>query len=211
MITINLYEYTELTESAKEIAIVEIRVRQDNSSYIRTVDEIIELNDDVFELPEKYLISKLGEDYHSKIGKDFLFERIYSNRIEYDIEYNKLAIASCLNINNDKMFFKLLEIEDLYTFIEYKIKDNDNYCETYISFTPLPGFDDTQYYRLQLASNLFNSFIDMIINYIKEQYEYQWTRDSIEECLREDDKYNEMLFNIDGTIATYTRSQLTEK
>lgn len=210
MVTVNLYEYSELSEEAKNIALGQIRNLYDEDEHNEYLYSIMDLitDDSCFEPPHKYMASILGEDYVEKNNDRFMFVKIDSAERNFwiDENFDRSNIDDMLTVTNESYLFKILGLTQFESVLDFEIsKERDR---PVIEFNIL--FNDTKIPAdlLIQAEKIFDSLVTMILEAFKTHYEYQWTRDAIEDRLSEDDKFENFLFDEVGMKSPILKNKI---
>lgn len=178
-ITIEIYQFNELSNEAKENAIEQIRQkRYDYNDYIHWVIDDCYL----FEPKHDELFNLFGEQYgkmnHPIIGNN-------RKNIYFDFERNWHIYASnAMVINNEKMFLLWLEIpENMHDKIYFSIDStNSRYANTYISFEENEceyEFSEIELKILENAKDKFSNHMENVLKQIEQGYEYCFSNESL--------------------------------
>jgi len=112
MRTITLLNYKELSQSAKAIAIEEVREEmrehETQSAYDWAIDDC-----SLFEPPHAEMAALFGEDYYDRNGSQFVFENKRKG-ILFDDYFETVQITDALEITNDTMFKTWLGIPEIF-------------------------------------------------------------------------------------------------
>jgi hypothetical protein len=112
MRTITLLNYKELSQSAKAIAIEEVREEmrehETQSAYDWAIDDC-----SLFEPPHAEMAALFGEDYYDRNGSQFVFKNKRKG-ILFDDYFETVQIADALEITNDTMFKTWLGIPEIF-------------------------------------------------------------------------------------------------
>jgi len=185
------YEFTELSNEAKEAAIENIR----NTYY--------EYNDFCqWAIDDCALLEPLENELTEILGKDYKFPLIENNRkIYFSLDRNRyIDISNAMTITDDNDFFKWLGIDenlflddDGFLILDYKIgKDTIEFETNDFNI----DFNDEQNKILDSAIEKFESHCEDILTRIESDYEYRFT----DEAIIEDIKANNFEFYNDGKI-----------
>ena len=106
MRTINIYQFDELSEEAKKVAIEKTRERLKQTDYIEAYDWAI---DDcaLFEPSHAEMAELFGDDYYEKNHDNFVFKN-HRKGLEYEGEFGTIHIKEALEITNEEMFLEWL-------------------------------------------------------------------------------------------------------
>lgn len=195
-IQIEIYEFNELSNEAKQNAIEQIRQkRYEYNDYIHWVIDDCYL----FEPKHDELFNLFGEQYgkmnHPIIGNN-------RKNIYFDLDRNSHIDASnAMIINNEKMFLSWLEIpENMHDKIYFTIRStNSRYADTYISFEENECdylFSDIELKILENAKDKFSNHMDNVLKQIEQWYEYRFS----DESLIEEIESNEYQFTEKGNM-----------
>ena len=185
------YEFTELSNEAKEAAIENIR----NTYY--------EYNDFCqWAIDDCALLEPLENELTEILGKDYKFPLIENNRkIYFSLDRNRyIDISNAMTITDDNDFFKWLGIDenlflddDGFLILDYKIgKDTIEFETNDFNI----DFNDEQNKILDSAIEKCESHCEDILTRIESDYEYRFT----DEAIIEDIKANNFEFYNDGKI-----------
>lgn len=112
MRTITLLNYKELSQSAKAIAIEEVREEmrehETQSAYDWAIDDC-----SLFEPPHAEMAALFGEDYYDRNGSQFVFKNKRKG-ILFDDYFETVQITDALEITNDTMFKTWLGIPEIF-------------------------------------------------------------------------------------------------
>jgi len=112
MRTITLLNYKELSESAKAIAIEEVREEmrehETQSAYDWAIDDC-----SLFEPPHAEMAALFGEDYYDRNGSQFVFKNKRKG-ISFEPYFETVQITDALEITNDTMFKTWLGIPEIF-------------------------------------------------------------------------------------------------
>jgi hypothetical protein len=112
MRTITLLNYKELSESAKAIAIEEVREEmrehETQSAYEWAIDDC-----SLFEPPHAEMAALFGEDYYDRNGSQFVFKNKRKG-ILFEDYFETVQITDALEITNDTMFKTWLGIPEIF-------------------------------------------------------------------------------------------------
>jgi hypothetical protein len=112
MRTITLLNYKELSQSAKAIAIEEVREEmrehETQSAYNWAIDDC-----SLFEPPHAEMAALFGEDYYDRNGSQFVFKNKRKG-IEFEDYFETVQITDALEITNDTMFKTWLGIPEIF-------------------------------------------------------------------------------------------------
>jgi hypothetical protein len=112
MRTITLLNYKELSQSAKAIAIEEVREEmrehETQSAYDWAIDDC-----SLFEPPHAEMAALFGEDYYDRNGSQFVFKNKRKG-IEFEDYFETVQITDALEITNDTMFKTWLGIPEIF-------------------------------------------------------------------------------------------------
>jgi len=112
MRTITLLNYKELSESAKAIAIEEVREEmrehETQSAYDWAIDDC-----SLFEPPHAEMAALFGEDYYDRNGSQFVFKN-KRKCISFEPYFETVQITDALEITNDTMFKTWLGIPEIF-------------------------------------------------------------------------------------------------
>jgi len=194
VITQNVYEFNELSEKSKKIALQKYHDRMhdyfDMNFYI--FDDCY-----LFEPKHDYLINLFGNEYGE------LKNPIIGNNRK-NITYNDyygltLQINKAIEINNDKLFLLWLEIPlSMYDKVFYTFSSTRN-GNTKIEFVENDKnyeFTNDELIILENAENIFNSHICSIAKNIQQDIGYHFSDENIIEEINN----NEVYFFENGTI-----------
>ena len=187
---LKIYEFTELSNEAKEAAIENIR----NTYY--------ECNDFCqWAIDDCALLEPLNKELTEILGKDYKFPLIENNRkIYFSLDRNRyIDISNAMTITDDDDFFKWLGIDenlflddDGFLILDYKIgKDTIEFETNDFNI----NFSDEQNKILDIAIEKFESHCNDILARIESDYEYRLT----DEAIIQDIEANEIEFEKDGT------------
>ena len=137
MRTLNLYNYSELSEEAKKKAITEYREEmEENETYEATrwaIDDCA-----LFEPVHDELVAVVGADYYERNGQSFIMKNERDGIALND--YSCINIEKALTITNSTMFLKWLGIPDMFIEdVEYEISDTTTHTKIEISHSRLKG------------------------------------------------------------------------
>jgi hypothetical protein len=111
MRTITLLNYKELSQSAKAIAIEEVREEmrehETQSAYDWAIDDC-----SLFEPPHAEMAALFGEDYYDRNGSQFVFKN--KRKIWFEDYFETVQITDALEITNDTMFKTWLGIPEIF-------------------------------------------------------------------------------------------------
>jgi len=112
MRTITLLNYKELSQSAKAIAIEEVREEmrehETQSAYDWAIDDC-----SLFEPPHAEMAALFGEDYYDRNGSQFVFKNKRKG-ISFEPYFETVQITDALEITNDTMFKTWLGIPEIF-------------------------------------------------------------------------------------------------
>jgi len=222
MVQFTLYNYEELDEKAKSVAIGEMRNQYDNKKYITSLKEESVL-DPFFYEPIDSLKKILGEDYIKTNDNDPIFMskksfiNIQSNII--DLETGNFNIADDLIISDPILLFKALGLPEhlmKYT-ISHKLfisnrKDDNRSADSATPRRPVLTLElDYRFeYSTELRSEIstefqraqvkFSELMLESFNKIKEKHEYKWSRAAIEDNFHKNNTYRNLYFSKQGIL-----------
>ena len=186
-VTINIYEFNELTEAAKQKAIESVReeYNKHNDFALWAID-----NDDLFEPPHQELVDLFGEDYNFPLIKNTR-ESIY-----FDTDRNSfLDCARAMEVTDDTQFLKWLGIDTNISGLEYITFDiftPNNRTNTTILFNEYSSDFDQLIFD---ASYKFDNHIKRVLKRIESDIDYRFSDESI----IEDIEVNNYMFLEDGS------------
>lgn len=197
-INIDVYEFNELSEEAKQAAIEQIRNEyyESNDFARRAIDTCY-----LFEPPHQELISLFGQNFYEELNKNNEYKDIpliKNNRkgIYFDTGRNSfLDCAEAMEVTNKKYFLLWLGIDtneeafkDIYFYIFTPNYRNE---DTTIEFEDFDGsFRDV----VDAAKSKFDNHIQEILKRIEADIDYRFT----DEAIIEDILANDYEFLVSG-------------
>ena len=195
-IKIEIYEFNELSNEAKENAIEQIRQKRYNyNDYVNWIIDDCYL----FEPKHDELFKLFGSEY-SKMTIPLIGNS--RKNIYFDFERNRhIDSSEAMIINNEKMFLSWLEIpENMFDKIYFTIKStNSRYPDTYISFEENEcdyQFSDIELKIFENANDKFSNHMENVLKQIEQYYDYCFSDAS----LIEEIEANSYQFTEDGVI-----------
>jgi hypothetical protein len=160
-----IYQFNELSEKSKEVAIEDFRENKYGDSYI--LDWIV---DDCYLLEPKHddLVASLGSLY-----KDLIIEN--NRKVYFSLDRDRhIDISNAMVIKDDYLFLKWLGLPDeLIDEVSYTIGRDTIYFEKY-PFEEYPNQD-----IIDNAVEKFESHCEDILRRIESSYEYQFSDEYI--------------------------------
>lgn len=187
MRTLNLYNFSELSEEAKKKAILEYRGEMEENeqqeAFRWSIDDCA-----LFEPAHDELVAVVGDDYYDRNG-GFIME---NGRKGIKIsDYSCINIKDALTITNSTMFLKWLGVPDMFiNDIEYEISDTATTTEIEMSHNRLMGdpLADALTGILTQAESKFANHINVIKSRIYSGIEEYFSDDNIIDRLEEDEE-----------------------
>jgi hypothetical protein len=193
-----VYQFSELSEQAKENAIEQVR-----GSYYEYNDFAEWAIDDdyLFEPKHDELVRLFGSNFYEEMnkGKKYTDPPMIGNKrkkIYFDCDRGSyLDCAEAMEINNDSYFLKWLgipaEMEVSYEIFTPSGRNRD----TTIEILSIPDMTPEIEAAISKAEQKFNDHIQDCLNCIRESIEYYFT----DEAIIEDISSNQYEFKADGT------------
>jgi len=169
-----VYEFHELSEQAKEVAIMNEREAKYHSPSISD-----------FIIDDCYLLNPKGVH-------DLIIEN--TRKVYFDLYRGYINISEGMHIKDDKAFLDWLNIpielqnEVYYTIKESTIYFEENDCEYEFTENDNKILDD--------AKEKFEEHCSWILECIEKEYDFQYS----DECIIEDIQCNEYEFTKEGTL-----------
>ena len=197
-INIDVYEFNELSEEAKKVAIEQIR-----NEYYESNDFAHWAIDDcyLFEPPHEELISLFGENFYEELNKNNEYKDIpliknTRESIYFDTDRNSfLDCAKAMEVTNNKYFLLWLGIdtdEEAFKDIHFNIfTPNYRNADTTIEFE---DFDSSFGDVVDVAKSKFDNHIQEILKRIEADIDYRFT----DEAIIEDILANDYEFLVSG-------------
>jgi hypothetical protein len=202
MRTVNLFKFSELSESAKKTAIQEVRynaeVYDSERAYHWAIDDC-----SLFEPPHAEMAALLGDDYYDRNSHNGYGQFVFKNNrkgIHFNEEYLEVEISEALEITNDKMFKLWLGIPEIFHHIEVGITTDHDGTTNIKMGNPFNGDDprkDVIDNIYQNAKVKFEAHIERIAKTIANGIEDYFSDSNIEERIEEDENIE---FNEAGNI-----------
>ena len=194
VITQNVFEFNELSEKSKKIALQKYHDRMQD-----IFDMEFYIFDDcyLFEPKHDQLINLFSNEYNTL--KSPIIGNNRKNIIYNDYYGLTLQIDKAIEINNIKLFLLWLQIpldmhyNTIYTFSSTR---NGNTKINFVEYDSNYEFTNDELNILHNAENIFNSHICSISKNIKENIEYYFSDENIIEEINN----NEVYFFENGTI-----------
>ena len=184
-IEVNIYQFDELSDDAKNVSIEEYRqgMYNDNSFSYWAIDDCY-----LFEPKHEELISLCPE--YGKMKEPMLGN---TRKVYYDLDRNRHIDASNgIVVNNEKMFLQWLGIPDeMHYKIDYTIRATKiRYPDTIIEFQENYRdieISDEERKILDYAECKFSDHMEDVLNRISEAYEYCFSDEYIAQNLEIND------------------------
>ena len=202
MRTVNLFKFSELSESAKKTAIQEVRDNAEEHDSEIAYDWAID-DCSLFEPPHAEMTALLGDDYYDRNSHNGYGQFVFKNNrkgIHFNEDYEEVEISEALEITNDKMFKLWLGIPEIFHHIEVDITTDHDGTTTiemenpFYEDNPLKGVIDTIY---QNAKVKFEAHIERIAKNIANGIEDYFSDSNMEDRINEDE---DLEFNEAGNI-----------
>jgi hypothetical protein len=187
VITQNVFEFNELSENSKKIAL---------QKYHDRMQDIFDMNFYIFD--DCYLFEPKHDELINLFGNEYgeLKNPIIGNNRK-NITYNDyygltLQINKAIEINNDKLFLLWLEIplsmhdKVFYTFLSNR---NGNTKIEFVENDTNYEFTNDELNILHNAENIFNYHVCNIAKNIKENIEYHFSDENIIEEINNNEVY----------------------
>lgn len=172
MRTINIYQFNELSEEAKKVAIEKMRERLKHTDSYEAYDWAI---DDcaLFEPAHKEMAELFGEDYYEKNNDNFVFKN-HRKGLDYEGSFGTIHIKEALEITNKEMFLEWLGFPKKYQkYISFEFFEN-HYTSTYLKIDNEFLESDPRYnYVAALIKNAeekFKTHVEEIKSRIERSY-----------------------------------------
>lgn len=195
-IQVNIYEFDELTENAKEKAIEQVRQKRYGNEDIFNFWAIDDCY--LFEPKHDELVELFGERY-TKMDEPILGN---TRKVYFDLDRNShLDADEGIIVNNEEMFLAWLGIpKEIHEKVYFSIKDKGiRHPDTTIEFEPNDyeyEFTDEEEKILEDAIDKFENHMDDVLSNIRSAYEYEFTDEAIIKHI----KNVEYTFTEDGAI-----------
>lgn len=196
MRTINIYQFNELSEEAKKVAIEKMRERLKQTDSYEAYDWAI---DDcaLFEPAHKEMAELFGEDYYEKNNDNFVFKN-HRKGLDYEGSFGTIHIKEALEITSKEMFLEWLGFPKKYQkYISFEFFEN-HYTSTYLKIDNEFLESDPRYnYVAALIKNAeekFKTHVEEIKSRIKRSYDDYFSDAEMEIRISE----NEMEFYENG-------------
>lgn len=196
MRTINIYQFNELSEEAKKVAIEKMRERLKHTNSDEAYDWAI---DDcaLFEPPHKEMAELFGEDYYEKNHDNFVFKN-HRKGLDYEGSFGTIHIKEALEITNKEMFLEWLGFPKKYQkYISFNFFQNPYTSTTLIIDNEFLESDPRYNYVAALIKNAeekFKTHVEEIKSRIESSYDDYFSDDEMEIRISE----NEMEFYENG-------------
>lgn len=196
MRTINIYQFNELSEEAKKVAIEKMRERlkqtESYEAYGWAIDDCA-----LFEPAHKEMAELFGEDYYEKNNDNFVFKN-HRKGLDYEGSFGTIHIKEALEITNKEMFLEWLGFPKKYQkYISFEFFEN-HYTSTYLKIDNEFLESDPRYnYVAALIKNAeekFKTHVEEIKSRIKSSYDDYFSDAEMEIRISE----NEMEFYENG-------------
>lgn len=194
MRTINIYQFNELSEEAKKVAIEKMRTRLEQTesyeAYSWAIDDCA-----LFEPAHAEMAELFGDDYYEKNHDNFVFK---NHRKGLEVEFGTINIKEALEITNEEMFLEWLGLPKKYhKYISFEFYEN-HYTSTYLKINNEFLQSDPRYnYVKALVKNAeekFKTHVEEIKNRIERGYIDYFSDEEMEIRISE----NEMEFYENG-------------
>jgi hypothetical protein len=201
MRTVTLFKFSELSESAKKIAIQEVRDHAEEHDSDIAYDWAID-DCSLFEPPHAEMAALLGEDYYDRNSHNGYGRFVFKNNrkgIYFNEDYEEVEISEALEITNDKMFKLWLGIPEIFHHIEVKT-GSDHDGTTIEMENPFNGDDPRKGVIDNICQNAkvkFEAHIERIAKNIKAGIEEYFSDSNLEDRINENE---DLEFNEAGNI-----------
>jgi len=195
-LTINIYNFKELSPEASEFAIREL---SNNIDEMIDISQYIIDDDALLEPKHEDLVKAFGENYWEKFKSGFLINN--TRNIQYDIDYYSINISNAIKIDDDGLFLKYLGIPyDLMDKISYEILADE------IVFHSDDELSENENEILREAYEKFLSLVDEILIRIESSYKYLHSKEFLVEHIES----NDIKFFKSGKMLSYSlKKELT--
>lgn len=196
MRTINIYQFNELSEEAKKVAIEKMRERLEQTESYEAYEWAID-DCSLFEPQHKEMAELFGEDYYEKNNDNFVFKN-HRKGLDYEGSFGTINIKEALEITNEEMFLEWLGLPKKYhKYISFEFYEN-HYTSTYLKIDNEFLESDPRYnYVAALIKNAeekFKTHVEEIKSRIERSYNDYFSDDEMEIRITE----NEMEFYENG-------------
>lgn len=196
MRTINIYQFDELSEEAKKVAIEKMRERLKRTNSYEAYDWAID-DCSLFEPLHKEMAELFGEDYYEKNGNDFVFKN-HRKGLNYEGSFGTIHIKEALEITNEEMFLEWLGFPKKYQkYISFNFFENPYTSTTLTIDNEFLQSDPRYNYVAALVKNAeekFKTHVEEIKSRIERSYDDYFSDDEMEIRISE----NEMEFYENG-------------
>jgi hypothetical protein len=198
MRTVNLFKFSELSESAKKTAIQEVRDHAEEYESERAYDWAID-DCSLFEPPHAEMAALLGDDYYDRNSHNGYGQFVFKNNrkgIHFYEEYLEVEISEALEITNDKMFKLWLGIPEIFHHIEVETTTDHDGTTTIEMENPFNDDDPRKGVIDNICQNAkvkFGSHIERIARNIANGIEEYFSDSNMEDRINEDEglEFNE--------------------
>ena len=195
MRTINIYQFDELSEEAKKVAIEKMRERLKRTESYEAYDWAI---DDcaLFEPSHAEMAELFGDDYYEKNNDNFVFKN-HRKGLYYE-GFGVIHIKEALEITNEEMFLGWLGFPKKYQkYITFEFYEN-HYTSTYLKIDNEFLESDPRYNYIKVlvknAEEKFKNHLEEIESRIESSYDAYFSDEEMEIRISE----NEMEFYENG-------------
>lgn len=181
-ITTNIYSFNELSETAKQKAIENVR----NSYYVD--NEFLE-----WAIDDCCLLEPPHEELATLFGDKYKFPLLKNNRKAYcSLDRDRyIDISNAMEVTNEVQFLTWLGLgSGLISKVDYTIKADS------IEICSYDDLSESEIEAIEDAVEKFEDHCQTVLNRIETSYEYRFT----DEAIIEDIEANEVEFLMDGTI-----------
>ena len=196
MRTINIYQFNELSEEAKKVAIEKMRERLEQTESYEAYEWAI---DDcaLFEPSHAEMAELFGDDYYEKNNSNFVFKN-HRKGLEYEGEFGTINIEEALEITNEEMFLEWLGFPKKYQkYITFEFFEN-HYTSTTLTIDNEFLESDPRYNYIKVlvknAEEKFKAHVVEIKSRIESSYDGYFSDEEMEIRISE----NEMEFYENG-------------
>lgn len=195
MRTINIYQFDELSEEAKKVAIEKMRERLEQTESYEAYEWAID-DCELFEPPHAEMAELFGEDYYEKNNDNFVFKN--HRKGLYFEGFGVIHIKEALEITNEEMFLGWLGFPKKYQkYISFSFSERSYNSTTLTIDNEFLESDPRYNYIKALVKNAeekFKNHLEKIKNRIVSSYNDYFSDDEMEIRISE----NEMEFYENG-------------
>lgn len=202
------YEFDQLSDSAKENAIDNVREEMYKGNWIGDMDWVID-DDSLFEPSEEEMTALFGPDYYENNGNRHMIENTRKNisLVSKEDPNYYIHCADALDVSNDNLFLRWLGIPNKFRkFTYYTFRDSGRSTDTSIEFeiddeeSLIEKFGkegvDELYTYFESAEEKFKKHMDWVLTRISNSYSEQFEESGVIHAIQS----NEIVFDEEGEI-----------